>query len=169
MRAWIRTFGTLTAAVVIGGLLTTPFLYESARLILGYGSENEFRGASALAYVLTGSEGGSDVTVFRMMGILEGVPALLAALLLVGVAFRREWARESGAVVFSVLGVVATFVSLGGVGNSRAPHAVEGFVVGLVSFVVAGLLMVKPTADAVMWHQHRVDTRKHARAYRKAG
>lgn len=165
MRAWIRVYGTLAAAVVIGGVLTVPFLYESVWLLLGRGDGSTLRGA----YALMGADSAADITVFRTLGILEGVPALLAAVILVGVALRREWAREAGAAIFFLFGVVATFVSLGGMADaSRAPRAVQGFIIGLASFVVVALLMVKPTADAVMWHQHHIDTRKHVGADRRA-
>lgn len=163
MREWMRKYGTLTAVVVLGTLLTVPFLYESAWLMLGRGNESTLRGA----YALMGSGSAADATVFRTLGILEGIPAVLATVILVGVAMRREWAREAGALIFFVFAVVATAVSLGGISES-SPHAVQGLIVGLASFGVAALLVVKPTIDAVMWHQHKVNTRK-AETARKVG
>jgi len=163
MRDWMRKYGTLTAAVVLGALLTAPFLYESVLLMLGRGNDSTLRGA----YALMGSDSAADTTVFRALGIAEGIPAVLATVVLVGVAMRRQWAREAGALTFFVFGLVSTAVSLGGI-SEDSPHAAQGLFVGVASFGVAALLMLKPSVDAVMWHQHGLDRRR-AEAARKTG
>ena len=73
---------------------------------------------------------------------------ILSVVVLVGLAFRRAWAREAGDVIYGLLGLMSIAVSLGGLSaDPPAPAAWVGMLNGLANFAVVGLLLAPPTAQ----------------------
>lgn len=153
MRSWLRAHITTATAVLIALVLTVSFGYIAVESLIGAVDPDRLDrdfGRGALSFAPPGSTtdaGGAAGNASGIVGIVIGTVVLVSAIIIVGLIFRREWAREAGLVIYGLLGLVATAVSLGGIGaDPPAPSAWVGLLNGVANFAIVGLLWAPATA-----------------------
>lgn len=68
---------------------------------------------------------------------------IVCAVLVIGLALRKIWAREGAFFVFGLLGLVSVGASLAGfAADPPAPSASVGMATGIANFVVVALLLM---------------------------
>lgn len=153
MISWLRAHGTLTSAVLIASGLTLAFGYVAVDSMLGAFDPERLDSnftRSALGMGGTSSAqgvGGAASNASAIIGIVIGAVVILSLIIIVGLAFRRDWAREAGVVIYGLLGLMSIAVSLGGLSaDPPAPSAWVGMLTGLANVAIVVLLMVPPTS-----------------------
>ena len=153
MRSWLRTHITTATAILIALVLTVAFGFIAVESLIGALDPDRLggnfgRGALSFAPPGTGTDaGGAAGNASGIIAAVIGTVVLVSAIIIVGLIFRREWAREAGLVIFGLLGLVATAVSLGGIGaDPPAPSAWVGLLTGGANFAIVGLLWAPATA-----------------------
>ncbi len=142
---------TMTAAVLLGAVLTIPFLNGAVQFILdGIDPSRidlEARSVFAQMGLPTGAE---ELGVGSMIaGAAIGLISLVTLVTLIGIAFRRQWAREAGIGLFTAYAIVVTPLAISGlVADPPARNAGIGLMVGLASALVVVLLALPPTSLA---------------------
>lgn len=160
---WLRTYGTTAGAIVISAALTAPYALQGIRTLLGDRDFETMREGLVLFGAPAGGESAENASLIT--GVLVGVAALVALIVILGLVLRREWAREAGIVVFGIFGLVGTLVSVGGMtADPPAPRAGWGLVSGLASLVVVGLLLAPATGLVVGLHEHEVQRKRRSTA-----
>jgi len=146
----LRTHGTLGGAILIASVLTAWFGYVAVDSVLGAIDPNRIDPAfarGALAFTAGTDTGGAAANASVIIGLVIGVVVLLSAIIIIGLVFRGEWAREAGFVIYGVLGLVASAAAMGGLAaQPPAPSAWFGLGIGLANFAVVGLLFAPATA-----------------------
>jgi hypothetical protein len=95
----------------------------------------------------TADAGGAAANASAIIAVVIGAVVLLSAIIIIGLAFRGEWAREAGLVIYGLLGLVAIAASLGGLAaDPPAPSAWLGVFTGLANFTVVGFLLAPATS-----------------------
>ncbi len=151
MGSWLRRYLTTTAAVLLGMGLTVPFVNGAVQFILDGIDPNridlEARSVFADMGLPTGPE---ELGVGSMIaGVSIGLISLVTLVALIGIAFRRQWAREAGIGLFTAYAIVVTPLAISGlVADPPAPNAEIGLMVGLGSAAVVALLALPPTSLA---------------------
>lgn len=153
MTSWLRAHGTTVTAVLIALVLTVSFGYVAVESLLGAINperlDGDFgRGALSFATPGTGTDAGSvAANASAIIGVVIGAVVLVSAIIVVGLAFRREWAREAGFVIYGLLGLLTISVALGGfAGDPPAPSAWVGMLTGVANLTIVGLLFAPATA-----------------------
>lgn len=153
MISWLRAHGTIAAAILIASGLTLAFGYVAVDSLLGAFDPNRLDSdftRNALGMGASGSSqgvGGAASNASAIIGVVIGAVVILSLIITVGLAFRSDWAREAGVVIYGLLGLMSVAVSLGGLSaDPPAPSAWVGMLTGLANFAVVGLLLVPPTS-----------------------
>ncbi|MEA2022653.1 MAG: hypothetical protein U9N79_00010 [Actinomycetota bacterium] len=153
MTSWLRLHGTTVTAVLVALVLTVSFGYVALESLLGAINPDRLdgdfgRGALSFATSGTGTDAGSvAANASAIIGVVIGAVVLVSAIIVVGLAFRREWAREAGLVIYGMLGLLTVAVALGGfAGDPPAPSAWVGMLTGAANLTIVGLLFAPATA-----------------------
>ena len=153
MISWLRAHGTLAGAVLIASGLTAAFGYVAVDSLLGAVDpsrlDSDFtRSALGMGGVRDPQGiGGAASNASAIIGVAIGAVVILSLIIVIGLAFRRDWARETGAVIYGLLGLMSFAVSLGGLSaDPPAPSAWVGMLTGLANVAVVVLLLVPPTS-----------------------
>ena len=162
MRSWLRAHFTTATAILIALVLTVSFGYMAVESLIGAFDPDRLDrdfGRGALSFVPQGSTtgaGGAAGNASGIVGVVIGAVVLVSAIIIVGLIFRRAWAREAGFMIYGLLGLVATAVSLGGIGaDPPAPSAWVGLLNGVANFTIVGLLYAPATARDFRAHRRR--------------
>lgn len=149
MGPWLRAHGTTAAAILLATALTASFGYVAVQSLLDANDPDRIdSGFPRNALAVGGSPGGDAGNASAIAGIVIGAVVVVCAFAIVGLARRRQSAREAGIGIFGFLGVVATLVSIGGLlSDPPAPSAWLGLIAGIASLGVAVLLLLPATAD----------------------
>ncbi|MEN8112741.1 MAG: hypothetical protein ABFS21_00010 [Actinomycetota bacterium] len=153
MASWFRLHGTAAAAILIASALTVSFGYVAVESLLGAVDPGRLgrdfgRGVLPFAPAGIGTDaGGVAANASAIIGVVIGAVVLVSAIIVIGLACRREWAREAGFVVYGLLGLLAIAVSLGGLtADPPAPSAWVGLLTGVANIAVVGLLFAPATS-----------------------
>jgi hypothetical protein len=153
MISWFRAHGTLAGAILIASGLTAAFGYIAVDSLLGAIDptrlDSEFTRSALGMGGVTGSQGtgGAASNASAIIGVAIGAVVLLSFIIVIGLALRRDWAREAGVVIYGFLGLMSFAVSLGGLSaDPPAPSAWVGMLTGLANVAVVALLLVPPTS-----------------------
>ena len=153
MQSWFRMRGTTIAAILIALILTVSFGYIAVESILGALDPDRLganfgRGVLSAAPAGTTSDAGAAAAnASAIIGVVIGAVVLVSAIVVIGLAFRGEWAREAGLVIYGLLGALTVAVALGGLAaDPPAPSAWLGMLTGFANFAVVGLLLAPATA-----------------------
>ncbi len=151
--SWLRNRGTTVTAILIASMLTVSFGYIAVESFLGalYPDrlDQDFgRGVlSAAPAGSTADAGGAAANASAIIGVVIGAVVLLSAIIIIGLVLRGDWARETGLVIYGLLGLLATGTSMGGLtSDPPAPSAWLGVLTGLANLTVVGLLLAPATA-----------------------
>jgi hypothetical protein len=141
---------TVTAGVVALGvaLSVTGFGLSALRTAL----DPVLDDATLSVLVESGAPG--EARTLGIVGWISAVVTLGVAVLEValglGVLARRPWAREGGLVIFGLLGLLLTVVSLQGLSSTpRGENAPVGLALGLAHLAVVVLLALRRTGDDI--------------------
>ena len=152
MNPWLRSHGTVAAAIVIAVTLTSVFGYIAAVSLLGVAYPDMIDPGFAQG-ALFGSDGtatdpsSAAQNASALVGMLFGAVDVVSMILIVGLIRRQSWARESAIVVYGFLGIVAIGASLAGMAaDPPAPSAWLGIITGFANIAIVGLLLLPPTA-----------------------
>jgi hypothetical protein len=157
MGTWLRAHGTTAAAVVLGVVLSVPYAWMAVADFTAArdpsGLDSEFLrnlgsiGARFTGGAATSAEGDGVSTALLFIALFETAVLVVVGIVRVGVTLRHQHSRETGLVVFTVIGVVAIAVSTSGVAaDPPAPGAWIGMLSGLGALGVASLLWAPRTA-----------------------
>lgn len=153
MISWLRAHGTGAAAILIASGLTLAFGYVAVDSLLGAFDPNRLDSnftRNALGMGASGSSqgaGGAASNASAIIGVVIGAVVILSLIIIIGLAFRRDWAREAGVVIYGLLGLMSVAVSLGGLSaDPPAPSAWVGMLTGLANVAIVVLLLVPPTS-----------------------
>ncbi|MGB5168787.1 MAG: hypothetical protein WBO84_09430 [Acidimicrobiia bacterium] len=153
MISWLRAHGTIAGAVLIASGLTLAFGYVAVDSLLGaFDPERLDSNFTRSALGMGGANsaqgvGGAASNASAIIGIVIGAVVILSLIIIIGLAFRRDWAREAGVVIYGLLGLMSIAVSLGGLSaDPPAPSAWVGMLTGLANVAIVVLLMVPPTS-----------------------
>jgi len=149
MNPWMRAHGTTAAAILIALGLTMSFGYVAVQSLLDANDPDRIdAGFRRNALAVAGPPGGDAGNASAIAGIVIGAVVIVCAFAIVGLALRRQSAREASIGIFGFLGVVATLVAIGGLfSDPPAPSAWLGLVAGIASLAVAILLLLPSTAE----------------------
>lgn len=143
-----RVHATTVVAVLVAAVLTLSYGFVAVQAFLAAADPDRLDPAferSALG--LASGQGGTATTASGIIGLVIGAVVLVSSIVVVGLAFRRQWAREAAFGVYGVLGLVATAISVGGLlSDPPAPSAWVGVLTGVANIAVVGLLLVPATA-----------------------
>ncbi len=114
MKPWLRAHGTIAAAILtlVFGFIAAESLVSAidpSRLDTGFGTgllmmdSNNAPGAR-----------GAAANASAIIGVAMGAVVVTSAVIVVGLAFRCERAREAGLVGYGFLGLVSIAASMGG-------------------------------------------------------
>jgi hypothetical protein len=145
---WFRAHGTTAAAVALATLLTVPYVSLVVDLVREVADPRRIADDDFRAMLQLGMDAGSDeASTGSLIGaVVLGTVCMVAIVIVAGIALRRSWAREAGMLVFGVIALVATSLSLGGLLSSPpAPGAGRGLLSGLGAATVVALLFARPT------------------------
>ena len=153
MISWLRAHGTIASAVLIASGLTLAFGYVAVDSLLGAFDPGRLDSNftwSALGIGGVNSAqgvGGAASNASAIIGVVIGSVVILSLIIIIGLAFRRDWAREAGVVIYGLLGLMSIAVSLGGLSaDPPAPSAWVGMLNGLANVAIVVLLLVPPTS-----------------------
>jgi len=153
MISWFRAHATLAGAVLIASGLTAAFGYIAVDSLLSAIDPNrldsEFTRSALGMGGVSGSQGigGAASNASAIIGVVIGSVVILSLIIVIGLAFRRDWARETGVVIYGLLGLMSIAVSLGGLSaDPPAPSAWVGMLTGLANVAIVVLLLVPPTS-----------------------
>ena len=153
MISWLRAHGTITGAVLIASGLTSAFGYVAVDSLLGaFDPERLDSGFTRSALGMGGTTvrrawGERRQTPPRSSGSSSVLWSSCSLIIIIGLVFRRDWAREAGVVIYGLLGLMSIAVSLGGLSaDPPAPSAWVGMLTGLANVAIVVLLMVPPTS-----------------------
>ena len=153
MIPWLRAHGTIASAVLIASGLTLAFGYVAVDSLLGAFDpgrldSNFTRSALGIGGVNSAQGvGGAASNASAIIGVVIGSVVILSLIIIIGLAFRRDWAREAGVVIYGLLGLMSIAVSLGGLSaDPPAPSAWVGMLNGLANVAIVVLLLVPPTS-----------------------
>lgn len=151
----MRAHGTTVAAILIALALTASFGYVAVQSLLDANDPDRIDPDSRRnALAVGGSPGGDAGNASAIAGIVIGAVVIVCAFAIIGLALRRQSAREASIGIFGFLGVVAALVSIGGLfSDPPAPSAWLGLVAGIASLGVAVLLLLPATADDFEHHE----------------
>jgi hypothetical protein len=149
MRPWLRAHGTTAAAILIATALAISFGYVAVQSLLDANDPDRIdSGFRRNALAVGGSPGGDAGNASAIAGVVIGAVVIVCVLAIIGLALRRQSAREASIGIFGFLGVVATLVSIGGLfSDPPAPSAWLGLLSGIASLGVAVLLLLPATAE----------------------
>ncbi|MEA3501930.1 MAG: hypothetical protein U9R47_04085 [Actinomycetota bacterium] len=153
MWSWLRAHGTTVTSILIASVLTVSFGYVAVDSLLGAADpsrlDGEF-GRSALSFASAGSgtnAGAVAANASAIVGFVIGSVVGVSVIIVIGLVFRREWARETGLVIYGLLGLLTAAVSVGGLAaDPPAPAAWVGVLTSVANFTVVGLLFAPATA-----------------------
>ncbi len=156
MGTWLRSHGTTTAAVLIALGLTAVFGYIAVASWLGAlypdrldpAVSDMFGGFTTRAFTggtrISPARNASGIIAFTM-----GSVVLLCAIIVIGLAFLRAWAREAAFLIFGLLGTISLAASLAGLtADPPAPSAWSGILVGVLNLSVVALLLTRSARRA---------------------
>ena len=153
MTSWLGAHATIAGAILIASGLTPAFGYVAVDSLLGAfdpGRLDSNFTRSALGMGGTNSAqgvGGAASNASAISGVVIGAVVILSLIIVIGLAFRRDWAREAGVVIYGLLGLMSIAVSLGGLSaDPPAPSAWVGMLTGLANVAIVVLLLVPPTS-----------------------
>ncbi|MEN8240000.1 MAG: hypothetical protein ABFR53_12470 [Actinomycetota bacterium] len=153
MKTWMETHGTIAAAVAIAAVLTLIFGVMAFQALLGAVDPSRLGDEFTRGALAIGSNGGASGNggaarnASAIIAIVFGIIVIIAAFITVGLAFRRDWAREAGVVIFGLLGIVSIAASGAGLmSNPPAPSAWLGIFTGLVNLAVVAFLLAPATS-----------------------
>ena len=159
---WLRSHGGTAAATVLGLLLTAPYAVQGIRSVTGNHDDEIVR--DSLVFIGRQVRGPEAANAVFMTGLILVAASAVAVIALIGIALRREWAREAGMVIFGVFGLVSTLVSLSGLNaEPPAPRAGLGLLTGIGCFVVLALLLLPSTARLFSRREHEISQRRAVR------
>lgn len=153
MISWLRAHGTTVGATLIASVLTLSFGYIALDSLLGAINPERLdgnfgRGALSFASPGTGTDAGAvAANASAIIGVVIGAVVLVSAIIVVGLAFRHQWAREAGMVIYGMLGLLTVAVAFGGfAADPPAPSAWVGMLTGVANLAIVGLLFAPATA-----------------------
>lgn len=141
---------TTLAAATLALVITATFLATGVDLLLTALDPERVSVEERSSMVSVGLPTGSRETGTSALisGVLVVMVSLVAVIVVVGVLARREWAREAGIGLFSILGIILAAVALGGLlADPPAPGAALGMALAVGQLAVAGLLLAHQTED----------------------
>lgn len=153
MTTWIRAHGTTAGAIFIASTLTIIFGVIAVDSWLGAIYPDRLDPDFAR---LTGSIADTDPTqassgaagnASALIGLVMGIVVILSIVIIIGLTFRGQWAREAAFVIYGFLAFVALAASLAGLAaDPPAPSAWTGVLVGVADLAIVGLLMAPATS-----------------------
>ena len=153
MRRWARERATTDIAILIALMLTLTFGYIAIDSILGAIDPERLGrdfGRGVLPFSPTGTGTNASAVAANasaIVGLAIGSVVLVSAVIVSGLLFRRDWAREAGLVIYGLLGLMAIGASLGGLfADPPARSAWLGILTGVADLAIAGLLLAPATA-----------------------
>ncbi len=138
------------AAATLALVVTATFLAAGIDLLLTSRDPDRVSAEERSAMVSLGLPTGSRETgtLALISGVVVVVTSLIGVVVAVGLLARREWAREAGIGLFSILGIILGAVALGGLlADPPAPGAGLGLALAVAQLAVAGLLLTQQTED----------------------
>lgn len=145
MKQWIRTRGTTAAAILIALVLTSVFAFIAIQSWLAAVYPDRMDPSFARMSGSAGSASASNASA--MIAIAMGAVVLLSVIIIIGLLFRRSWAREAAFVIYGSLSLLVLAASLGGLlADPPAPSAWTGILVGLSNLAIVVLLMAPATS-----------------------
>lgn len=144
---WLKRNGTSVAATLIAAALTIAFGSIAVFSLLGARYPERL---DPMFTRMTGSvESGTSTNASAIIGLVFMIVVLVSAIIVIGLAFRQAWARESAFVIYGFLGLLVLSVSIGGLaGDPPAPSAWTGMLVGVANISIVVLLLLPPTSRA---------------------
>jgi hypothetical protein len=150
---WIRLHGTTAGAIFIASTLTIIFGIMAVDSWLGAFYPDRLDPKFAR---LTGSIADTDPTrassgaagnTSALIGLVMGIVVILSIVIIIGLTFRGQWAREAAFVIYGFLALLVLAASLGGLAaDPPAPSAWTGVLVGVADLAIVGLLMAPATS-----------------------
>jgi hypothetical protein len=90
---------------------------------------------------------GAAQNASALVALLFGAVVIVSVIIIIGLIFRGNWAREAGMVIYGFLGLIAFATSLSGItADPPAPSAWLGLLTGLANFATVVLLLLPATA-----------------------
>ncbi|MEA3511451.1 MAG: hypothetical protein U9R51_08460, partial [Actinomycetota bacterium] len=120
MKSWMRSHGSTAAAILIASALTVSFGYVAVESLVGALDPDRLGsdfGRGALAFAPAGTATGTAnvaANASAIVGVVIGSVVLVSVVIVVGLIFRGQWAREAGMVIYALLGLLTVAVSFGG-------------------------------------------------------
>lgn len=149
MKQWLTDHWSTAGAVLVGGGLTAVFGNIAFQSLLDWIDPSRID--EGFARGTLGFGGGSDPgqvaqNTTAIITVIFGSVVIVCAILVIGLALRKIWAREGALFVFGLLGIVSIGASLAGfAADPPAPSASVGFLTGIANFVVVALLLMPAT------------------------
>jgi hypothetical protein len=95
----------------------------------------------------TRASSGAAGNASALIGLVMGIVVILSIVIIIGLMFRGQWAREAAFVIYGFLALLALAASLAGLAaDPPAPSAWTGVLVGVADLAIVGLLMAPATS-----------------------
>ena len=140
---------TTWAAIGVAVAITIPYIgivVQTVREIANPGliSEQALRELAGLGGASGGGDGAGIALTFVAIAI--GAISGLVILIIIGLAGRRQWAREAGFAVFGALGLISGALGLSGMlSDPRPSGSWLGLATGVACIAIVVLLMIEST------------------------
>ncbi|MCZ7533745.1 MAG: hypothetical protein M5U23_10100 [Acidimicrobiia bacterium] len=149
MKQWLTDHWSTAGAVLVAGVLTAAFGNIAFQSLLDWIDpsriDDDFA-RGALGFGGGADPGQTALNTTAIITVLFGSVVIVCAVLVIGLALRKIWAREGAFFVFGLLGLVSVGASLAGfAADPPAPSASVGMATGIANFVVVALLLMPAT------------------------
>lgn len=152
MKPWLRSHGSIAAAIAIAVTLTSVFGYIAVVSFLGVLDPNRIDSRFRQGALFGSSGTATDVSgtaqnASALIALLFGVVVLVSIIVITGLIRRQSWARESAMVIYGFLGILSIAVSASGItADPPASSAWLGMLTGVANLTIVGLLLLRSTA-----------------------
>jgi hypothetical protein len=145
VKKWIRSNGTTAGAILIALALTTVFAFIAVYSWLAAIYPDRMDPSFARNAGSAGSASASNAS--GMIAIAMGAVVLVSAIIVIGLIFRRAWAREAAFVIYGFLSLLVLAASVGGLmADPPARSPWTGILVGISNLAIVLLLMAPATS-----------------------
>jgi hypothetical protein len=150
VRSWLRTHGTLAAAVLLGLAVTVPYALMAWSDFMAARDPSRIDGdfGRGLGGLAMGGGAEHPSVALYITAAIEAFVVIMVLIALGRVSLRLEDARGPAIALFSLLGAVALSFAIASLfGDQSTPGSAVGAVSGVVCLGVVALLAAPATAD----------------------